>query len=48
MTQSTFVERRKPGWDRLEHLLKAIERRGLRKLAPEDICLLYTSDAADE
>mgnify|MGYP001439715637 CR=1 FL=1 len=37
MTQSTFVERRKPGWDRLEHLLKAIERRGLRKLAPEDI-----------
>jgi len=37
MLQATFVERRKPGWDRLENLLKIVERRGLRKLAPEDI-----------
>jgi len=37
MTQATFVERRRSGWQRLEDLLKTVERHGLRKLAPEDI-----------
>src|SRR5579863_7427741 len=50
--QSTFVTRRKPGWDRLESLLARVERRGLRTLAPDelgDLGRLYrwaTSDLA--
>jgi len=32
-----FVERRQPGWQRLEELLKNADRRGLRSLAPEEI-----------
>lgn len=37
MRQSTFVERRQGGWQRLEELLKRVERWGLRRLAPEEI-----------
>lgn len=37
MRQSVFVERRREGWRRLEELLGAAERRGLRALAPEEI-----------
>ena len=37
MRQSTFVERRKPGWDRLEQLLTLAGRRGLRALESNDI-----------
>ncbi len=37
MRQSSFVERRKPGWDRLEALLAAADRRGLRGLPAEDL-----------
>ncbi|HME81608.1 MAG TPA: stage II sporulation protein M [Candidatus Eremiobacteraceae bacterium] len=37
MRQSVFVERRRPGWQRLEVLLAAVERRGLRALPPEEI-----------
>ena len=52
MRQSTFVMRRKSGWDRLESLLARVERRGLRTLAPDelgDLGRLYrwaTSDLA--
>jgi uncharacterized membrane protein SpoIIM required for sporulation len=50
--QSVFVSRRKDGWERLEVLLGAVERRGLRSLTPEqlgDLGRLYrwaTSDLA--
>ena len=37
MRQAVFVERRRPGWQRLETLLDAVERRGLRALSPEEI-----------
>jgi uncharacterized membrane protein SpoIIM required for sporulation len=35
--QSSFVARRKTGWDRLEKLLSAVERRGLRSLASGEL-----------
>jgi uncharacterized membrane protein SpoIIM required for sporulation len=35
--QSSFVARRKPGWDRLETLLSAVERRGIRSLAAGEL-----------
>src|SRR5437588_6912019 len=35
--QSTFVARRKGGWDRLETLLSAAERRGLRSLGAGEL-----------
>jgi uncharacterized membrane protein SpoIIM required for sporulation len=35
--QSSFVARRKPGWDRLEALLAAVEARGLRSLQADDL-----------
>ena len=37
MRQAVFVERRRPGWQRLEDLLDTTERRGLRALSPESI-----------
>jgi uncharacterized membrane protein SpoIIM required for sporulation len=37
MRQSTFVTRRKSGWERLEALLSRVERRGLRSLAPDEL-----------
>lgn len=37
MRQSVFVERRRSGWQRLEDLLEAAERRGLRSLGPDSI-----------
>jgi uncharacterized membrane protein SpoIIM required for sporulation len=37
MRQSTFVARRKEGWDRLEALLSKVERRGLRAAAPDEL-----------
>lgn len=37
MRQSSFVTRRKPGWDRLEVLLSTVERRGLRALRAEEL-----------
>jgi uncharacterized membrane protein SpoIIM required for sporulation len=42
MRQATFVERRQPGWDRLEQLLQTAERRGLRQLDPDDVSELGT------
>jgi uncharacterized membrane protein SpoIIM required for sporulation len=35
--QSVFVARRKAGWDRLEELLAALDRRGFRSLAPGEL-----------
>jgi uncharacterized membrane protein SpoIIM required for sporulation len=35
--QSSFVARRKAGWDRLEALLSRVERRGLRSLSSEEL-----------
>ena len=37
MRQSSFVERRKPGWDRLENLLARVSRRGLRSLSGSEL-----------
>ncbi|HTX59123.1 MAG TPA: stage II sporulation protein M [Verrucomicrobiae bacterium] len=37
MTQTTFVERRSPMWERLDGLLTRAGRRGLRALSPEEI-----------
>jgi len=37
MRQSSFVRRRKSGWDRLEALLSAVERRGLRSLGAAEL-----------
>lgn len=42
MRQATFVERRQTGWERLEALLKQTERRGLRRLDPEEVSELGT------
>jgi len=35
--QSVFVNRRKSGWDRLEALVTALDRRGIRSLAPGEL-----------
>jgi uncharacterized membrane protein SpoIIM required for sporulation len=40
--QATFVERRQAGWDRLEQLLRTAERRGLRRLEPDEVSELGT------
>lgn len=37
MTQTAFVERRSDTWQRLDALLKRIERRGARTLSPDEI-----------
>lgn len=37
MRQSVFVARRKAGWDRLEELLAALDRRGYRSLASGEV-----------
>lgn len=37
LRQAVFVEQRRSGWQRLEQLLDAAERRGLSGLAPEDV-----------
>lgn len=42
MRQATFVERRQAGWQRLEQLLQFAERRGLRRLDPEEVSELGT------
>lgn len=34
---NAFLHRRSPNWQRLEHLLAAIERRGLESLTPEEV-----------
>jgi uncharacterized membrane protein SpoIIM required for sporulation len=52
MTQRSFVEKRRDGWARLEALLDAIQRRGLRRLEAEQVAELgrlyrwVTSDLA--
>jgi uncharacterized membrane protein SpoIIM required for sporulation len=52
MTQRSFVEKRREGWARLENLLDAIQRRGLRRLEAEQVAELgrlyrwVTSDLA--
>jgi uncharacterized membrane protein SpoIIM required for sporulation len=35
--QSVFVAKRKAGWDRLEELIAALDRRGIRSLAPGEL-----------
>jgi uncharacterized membrane protein SpoIIM required for sporulation len=42
MRQATFVERRQAGWTRLESLLSLAERRGLRRLDPDEVSELGT------
>ncbi|MBV8198762.1 MAG: stage II sporulation protein M [Candidatus Eremiobacteraeota bacterium] len=37
MNQRTFVERRSPSWQRLDALLRRIQRRGAHGLAPDEI-----------
>ncbi len=37
LTQSTFVERRSDAWQRLEALVRRVERRGARSLSPAEI-----------
>jgi uncharacterized membrane protein SpoIIM required for sporulation len=52
MTQRSFVEKRRDGWARLEELLDAIQRHGLRRLEAEQVAELgrlyrwVTSDLA--
>jgi len=50
MTQSTFVERRSPTWERLDGLLVRAGRRGVRALQPGDIAelgRLYRATTSD-
>ena len=50
MTQTTFVERRSQTWERLDALLKRVERRGVRALSPEEIYelgALYRATTSD-
>ncbi|HEY5095573.1 MAG TPA: stage II sporulation protein M, partial [Candidatus Eremiobacteraceae bacterium] len=52
MTQRSFVEKRREGWARLEELIAAVQRRGLRRLEAEQVAELgrlyrwVTSDLA--
>lgn len=50
MRQATFVERRTAAWDALDQLLSRARRRGVRRLAPEeveDIGRLYRAVTSD-
>jgi uncharacterized membrane protein SpoIIM required for sporulation len=50
MPERSFVARRQAGWDRLEALLAAIERGGLRALGPDELqelALLYRAATSD-
>ncbi|HYL26420.1 MAG TPA: stage II sporulation protein M, partial [Candidatus Nitrosotalea sp.] len=37
MNQAVFVERRSRTWEELDALLRRVERRGMRRLAPSEI-----------
>jgi len=50
MRERNFVGRRQEGWDRLEALLAAVERGGLRALEPaqlQELALLYRAATSD-
>jgi uncharacterized membrane protein SpoIIM required for sporulation len=50
MTQSTFVERRSPTWERLDALLRAAARRGVRRLGGDgvlELARLYRATTSD-
>ncbi len=50
MTQRTFVERRSAAWEELDALLSRANRRGLRRIAPDDverIGVLYRAATSD-
>jgi len=50
MRERNFVTRRQPGWDRLEALLAAVERAGLRALGAaelQELALLYRAATSD-
>jgi uncharacterized membrane protein SpoIIM required for sporulation len=50
MRERTFVARRQTGWERLEALLAAADRRGLRSMPPDELgelALLYRAVTSD-